>query len=86
VIDYVIADHPGLLTGVPADGPRAVAEPDVVLTYRTLRALGDRIAVTHTNRDYLGVISAIGPDAAAVERAVAAARAGESWTVTGPAQ
>ena len=86
VIDYVIADHPGVLAAVPADGSRPVAEPDVVLSYRTLRQPGDHIAVTHTNRDYLGVISAIGRDAAAVERAVAAARADESWTVTGRAQ
>jgi acetolactate synthase-1/2/3 large subunit len=41
--------------------------------------------VTHTKRDYLGVISAIGRDAAAVERAVAAARAGQIATLVLPA-
>ena len=51
------------------------------LSVRPLRAAGDDIVVTHTNRDYLGVISAIGTDATAVEAAVAAARAAESWPV-----
>jgi biotin carboxylase len=84
VIDYVVAGHPGVLTAVPANGPRDTGEAGVVLSYRTLRAAGDHIDLTRTNRDYLGVISAIGPDAAAVERAVAAARSREGWTVTGP--
>jgi hypothetical protein len=83
VIDYVVADRPGVLASVPPAGPRPASEQDVLLSYRSLRAAGDRIDVTHTNRDYLGVITAIGPDATAVERAVAAARAQESWPVTG---
>jgi biotin carboxylase len=83
VIDYVVADHPGTLTAVPSAGLRPSGERDVLLSYRPLRAAGDRIVITHTNRDYLGVVSAIGTDAAAVENAVAAARAQDSWLVTG---
>ena len=83
VIDYVVADHPGTLTAVPPAGPRPSGERDVLLSYRPLRAAGDRIVITHTNRDYLGVVSAIGPDATAVENAVATARARDSWLVTG---
>jgi hypothetical protein len=83
VIDYVVADHPGVLTAVPPAGPRPVGEPDVRLAYRPLRAAGDRIDITHTNRDYLGVVSAIGTDAAAVERTVAAARAAGGWAIDG---
>ncbi len=60
VIDYVVADHPGTLTAVPPAGPRPSGERDVLLSYRPLRAAGDRIVITHTNRDYLGVVSAIG--------------------------
>jgi hypothetical protein len=82
VIDYVVADRPGTLAAVPPAGPRSTGDADVRLSFRPLRAPGDRIVITHTNRDYLGVISAIGPDAAAVERAVAAARAAEEWPVT----
>ena len=81
VIDYVVADQPGLLRPVPSAGPRPTAETDVRLSYRSLRTAGDHIEVTRTNRDYLGVITAVGGDAAAVERAVAAAREAESWTV-----
>jgi biotin carboxylase len=84
VIDYVVADRPGVLATAPAAGPRAPQEPDVLLSYRSLREPGDEIAVTRTNRDYLGVITAIGRDASAVERAVTDARARESWSVTGP--
>jgi hypothetical protein len=73
-----------LLTAVPPPGPRPTGNPGVLLSCRPLRAAGDRVAITHTNRDYLGVISAIGTDAAAVEDAVTAARATEGWPVTGP--
>jgi biotin carboxylase len=83
VIDYVVADRSGTLTAVPPAGPRATGAPGVLLSVRPLREAGDHIVITHTNRDYLGVISAIGTDATAVERAVAAARAAESWPVTG---
>ena len=82
VIDYVVADRPGTLAAVPPAGPRPAGDKDVRLSFRPLRAPGDHIVITHTNRDYLGVISAIGPDAATVERAVAAARAAEEWPVT----
>jgi biotin carboxylase len=84
IIDYVVADRPGLLTAVPPPGPRPTGNPGVLLSCRPLRAAGDRVTITHTNRDYLGVISAIGTDAAAVEDAVTAARATEGWPVTGP--
>lgn len=83
VIHYVVADRSGTLAAVPPAGPRATGAPGVLLSVRPLREAGDHIVITHTNRDYLGVISAIGTDATAVERAVAAARAAESWPVTG---
>jgi biotin carboxylase len=83
VVDYVVADRPGVLTAVPPPGPRQPDEQDVILSYWPLREAGDRIVITHTNRDYLGIIAATGPDAAAVERAVSAARARENWPVAG---
>ncbi len=82
VIDYIVADRPGTLAAVPPAGPRPAGDKDVRLSFRPLRQPGDHIVITHTNRDYLGVISAIGPDAATVERAVATARAAEEWPVT----
>jgi biotin carboxylase len=81
VIDYVVADRSGTLAAVPPPGARPTGTPDVRLSFHPLRTAGDDIVVTHTNRDYLGVISAIGPDATAVEVAVAAARAAASWPI-----
>jgi len=84
VIDYVVADRPGVLAtaGPAARGP--AAEPGVMFSCRPLRAAGDRIARTNTNRDYLAVIIAIGADPGAVDRSVAALRAAGSWQVTEP--
>jgi biotin carboxylase len=81
VIDYVVADRSGVITASPRDGARLSAEHGVLLSCRPLHEAGDRIEVTHTNRDFLGVISAIGPGAAAVDRSVAALRAAERWTI-----
>jgi hypothetical protein len=58
----------------------------VLLSWWPLRSAGDDITVTGTNRDYLGVITAIGPDLAAVERSVAAIRAATSQEAMEPAQ
>jgi len=82
VIDYVVADRTGVLATAPSGGPQQAAEPGVMLSYRPLREAGDRIAVTNTNRDYLGVVTAIGAEPAAVECSVAAARTAGSWEIT----
>jgi hypothetical protein len=78
----VVADRAGWLAGSPPAGPHPAAEPGVALSYWPVRSAGDRIALTHTNRDYLGLISAIGPDQAGVERSVAALRHGGRWPVS----
>jgi hypothetical protein len=82
VIDYVVADLEGVLSLAPPAGPQPGTEPGVILSYRPLRSVGDHISLTHANRDYLGVISAIGADAGAVERSVAAVRAAGRWEIT----
>lgn len=68
VADYVFADGPGLLARVPPASRHDRA--GVSLAHWPMRRAGDEIAVTGTNRDYLGVICAIGPDPAAVDDAV----------------
>jgi biotin carboxylase len=83
VADYVMAERAGYLRSAPLAGPLAGAEPGVSLGYWPMRQPGERIAVTGSNRDYLGVITASGPDRDAVERSVAAARAGERWEIAG---
>ena len=81
VADYLLAERSGILRTTPPTGPPAGAEPGVSLDYWPLRQPGEHVAVTHSNRDYLGVITAIGPDRAAVERSVAAARSAGRWDV-----
>jgi biotin carboxylase len=77
--DYVVAGRAGTLVDAP--GPMDVDDGGVRLRYRPLRPAGDRVALTHTNRDYLGVIRATGPDRRRVEAAVGAFRAGHRWEI-----
>ncbi|MFJ2028985.1 siderophore biosynthesis protein [Streptosporangium sp. NPDC087985] len=76
----LVADRPGTVaatpgTVVPADGDR------VRLWHRPLRAVGDRIDLSHTNRDYLGIVRATGPDRAGVDAAVTAFTAQRPWVI-----
>lgn len=78
-VDNVIAERPGTLRG----GPERLELEDggVRLVYRPVRAPGDPIKITHTNRDYLGIIQAIGPGAAEVDAALARFRAAHAWEI-----
>jgi biotin carboxylase len=68
VADYLLAERSGVLAQVPPATREVTA--DAAITFWPLRQTGERVTVTGTNRDYLGVISAAGPDQAAVENAV----------------
>jgi biotin carboxylase len=80
VAEYIFAEREGVLVPAPPPGP-AVAEPGVDLTCWPLRHPGERVTLAHSNRDYLGVITACGDDQGAVERSVAAARAAWRWEI-----
>ncbi|MER7703264.1 ATP-grasp domain-containing protein [Kitasatospora sp. NPDC097605] len=92
--EAVCADRAGTLTAAPgpydepagerADGERAdgVRADGVRLAYRPLRAVGERHEHYRTNRDYLGVIWAVGPEQAAVDAAVARFTAANRWEIT----
>lgn len=80
VAEPVIADRSGVLTAAP--GPVRVDDGEVRLSYRPQRAVGDSVAVTRTNRDYLGTVRAIGPGPDEVEAALARFRGDHSWTIT----
>ncbi|GAB2728623.1 ATP-grasp domain-containing protein [Kitasatospora kifunensis] len=78
--EVVCADRAGVLTAAPKayDG-----EVDGVrLSYRPLRELGERHEHYRTNRDYLGVVWAIGPDQQAVDHAVARFIAENHWEIS----
>jgi biotin carboxylase len=82
ITEGVVASQSGILTAAPRPGPQPVSQPGTALTYWPLRQPGDRITVTHTNRDYLGVICAMGPDPAAVEQSVRNLRTSHAWQLT----
>jgi hypothetical protein len=78
-VDSVIADRSGTLADAPA---RVTQETGGVrLTYWPLRAIGDSITLSRTNRDYIGTIRVIGPDADAVENALRRFRARHRWVI-----
>ncbi|CAM5374203.1 ATP-grasp domain-containing protein [Streptomyces chartreusis] len=78
-LDYPCADRAGTLVDAPPATDLDVE--GVHLTYRPLRAVGERHEFYRTNRDYLGVLRATGTDQPAVDRAVAAFLAGRRWEI-----
>ncbi|GAA3682457.1 carboxylate--amine ligase [Nonomuraea antimicrobica] len=75
----LVADRPGTVKEAP--GHESVHDGDVRLWHRPLRAVGDVISLTHTNRDYLGVVRAVGPSRERVDAAVERYRATRPWVV-----
>ena len=47
--------------------------------YRALRQVGDQVRLSHSNKDYLGVLRLIAPDAASLDARFAAAIADLHW-------
>ncbi|MEZ0076723.1 siderophore biosynthesis protein [Planotetraspora sp. GP83] len=76
----LVAGASGVITAAPAD-LSAVAADGVRLWHRPLRAVGDRIELTHTNRDYLGIVRAIGPDRLSVDAAIESFRELHPWVI-----
>ncbi|MGP4029636.1 siderophore biosynthesis protein [Actinomadura sp. 3N407] len=79
IAEPVIADRSGKLTAAP--GPLQMDDGPVRLAYRPQRSIGDTVAVTRTNRDYLGTVRAIGSEADEVNAALARFRAAHDWTI-----
>ncbi|WP_217206820.1 acetyl-CoA carboxylase biotin carboxylase subunit family protein [Streptomyces sp. AC550_RSS872] len=78
-LEYPCADRAGLLVGAPA--ATDVDVDSVHLTYRPLRAVGERHELYRTNRDYLGVLRATGTDQPTVDRVVADFLAERRWEI-----
>ncbi|WNI18976.1 ATP-grasp domain-containing protein [Actinacidiphila sp. ITFR-21] len=79
-LDYPYARSAGTLTAAPEAAELTVG--GVRLTYRPLRAVGERRPLHHTNRDLLGVVRAFGPGQDAVDRAVDGFLAARTWEIT----
>ncbi|MDQ1032211.1 hypothetical protein QF035_009793 [Streptomyces umbrinus] len=78
-LEYPCAESAGTLTVAPAATELTV--DGVQLTYRPLREVGERHDVYHTNRDFLGVLRAMGTDQEAVDKAVAEFLDGQRWEI-----
>lgn len=79
-LDYPCADRAGTLAAAP--GPADLTVGDVKLTYRPVRKVGDRLELHHTNRDFLGIVRAVGRQQESVDRVVAGFLARQSWEIT----
>ncbi|RKN47764.1 siderophore biosynthesis protein [Micromonospora endolithica] len=80
-VEYVCADRPGVLTTAP--GRQDTVAGGVRLGCRPLREPGGVVEPTGTNRDYLAVLHAVGPDRDTVRAALAAFRQDLRWTIAG---
>jgi biotin carboxylase len=78
-VEYVCARTSGTLRTAPE--AQDLDDGKTVLRYRPRRSVGHPVELTHTNRDYLGVLRAIGDDRPAVDRAVEDFLAAHSWEI-----
>ncbi|MEU6253730.1 ATP-grasp domain-containing protein [Streptomyces sp. NPDC047043] len=78
-VEYPCADGAGTLTHAPAAAELTVG--NVHLTYRPLRKVGERHELYRTNRDYLGVLRAVGTDEATVDRMSADFLGAQRWEI-----
>ena len=78
-IRYFVATESGTVARAPA----AFAErsDELRLNYQPLRAVGDTIALTHSNKDYLGVLRGAGDDADTLAAAMDNAAKHLSWEI-----
>ena len=56
-------------------------EKEISLRYESLKKKGDQLTLTHSNRDYLGVMSAIGPDAEQLSEVMGQHSANLNWEI-----
>lgn len=78
-VEYVCADRSGRLVAAP--GRLDTIHGDVQLGCHPLREVGRTAEHTGTNRDYLAVLHAIGPDEPTVARSLATFRGDLQWTI-----
>lgn len=82
LVDNPCAQSAGTLTAAPEAADLVV--DGVELTYRPLRAVGERHELYHTNRDFIGALRALGrnTDQETVDRVVADFLAAQRWEIT----
>lgn len=79
LVHYLVADTPGRLQ--QASSSFRYEQDNHWSDYRALREIGDDIHVSHSNKDYLGVLRLIAPDAASLDARFAATLADLRWVM-----
>ncbi|MEB0076404.1 siderophore biosynthesis protein PvsA [Pseudomonas sp. CCI3.2] len=79
LVHYVVADTPGRLQQAPASF--SDLQDSHWRDYRALREVGDEIQLSHSNKDYLGVLRMISPDATSLDARFAAALDDLRWVM-----
>ena len=78
-VEYPCATTAGTLTAAPP--ATDLTAGSTRLSYRPLREVGERHPVYRTNRDYLGVLTAVGADQGEVDAAAAGFLADQRWEI-----
>ena len=76
-IRYIVAQQSGTLASAPA--AFSSSERSVDLRYRPLREAGEYVSLSHSNKDYLGVLRGTGASAGALDDAMGRAAADLQW-------
>jgi len=76
-IRYFPAGQEGRLLSAPPGFTQR--EDGVQIAFRPLRRTGDTVTLSHSNKDYLGVLSGVGPKGELIRRAMDRAAASLSW-------
>jgi biotin carboxylase len=79
LVHYLVADTPGRLQ--QASSSFRYEQDNHWSDYRALREIGDDIHVSHSNKDYLGVLRLIAPDAVSLDARFAATLADLRWVM-----
>jgi hypothetical protein len=79
LVHYLVADTPGRLQ--QASSSFRYEQDNHWSDYRALREIGDDIHVSHSNKDYLGVLRLIAPDAASLDAHFVATLADLRWVM-----
>jgi biotin carboxylase len=78
-IHYLTPSVEGQIIRAPSSFSHNGATVDVAL--RVLRRAGETVAITHSNKDYLGILTGVGQDADAVRQVLAQASADLVWEI-----
>ena len=78
LIRYFTVQAAGRLSGAPEAFDRHA--DDIRITFKPLRAIGETVSLTHSNKDYLGVLRGTGADGRRLDMEMDRISSGLAWT------